>query len=147
MADVKKSDDPKKQIIDMREVGATGLQRFSGFIYEEFLKELIGWKGVAVYKEMGDNDPTVSTILYVIDKFCRQVKWRVEPASDAEFDVEAAEFLESNMDDMDSTWIDSIADILSMLQYGYSVHEINYKRRCGDGFDPTMRSKYTDGRI
>lgn len=139
--------DPKEQVIDFREVGATGLRRFSGFIYEEFLPELTGWKGAQVYKEFGDNDSTAGAVLYAIDKLCRRVPWRVQPASQEGFDVEAAEFLESCMDDMDTTWIDMISEILSMLQYGYSVHEINYKRRCGDGFDPTRRSKFKDGRI
>jgi len=139
--------EPVNQTVDFRQIGATGLKRFSGFIYEEFLRELTGWKGVAVYKEMGDNDSTVGAILFAVDKLCRRVPWRVQPASEQPFDIEAAEFLESCMNDMDTTWIDTISEVLSMLQYGYSVHEICYKRRCGDGLDPTMRSKYTDGRI
>lgn len=144
MADAK---DGKEVVIDMRQVGSTGLRRFSGFIYEEFLKELTGWMGVAVFKEMADNDATVGGILFTIDKLCRRVPWRVQPASQQPFDIEAAEFLETCMDDMDTTWIDQIAEILSMLTYGFSVHELVYKRRCGDGFNPTMRSKYQDGRI
>lgn len=140
--------DPKQLIIDYREVGATGLRRFSGFIYEEFLQELIGWKGVAVYKEMADNSPVVSGLLYAIDKICRRIPWRVEPASTNPNDIEAAEFIDQCRNDMDQTWIDFIAEVLSMLTYGYSVHEINYKRRCGDDkFNPVMRSKYSDGRI
>lgn len=146
MSDVKKNDS-ENLVIDYREVGATGLRRFSGFIYEEFLRELTGWKGVSVYKEMGDNDSVAGAMLYAIDNLCRRVPWRVQPASNQDFDKEAAEFLESCMNDMDNTWIDMISEVLSMLQYGFSVHEIVYKRRCGDGFDPTMRSKYTDGRI
>lgn len=137
----------KNLVIDYRQVGSTGLRRFSGFIYEEFLPELNGWRGAQTYKEMGDNDSVVGALLSTIDKLCRRVPWRVEPASKESFDIEAAEFLETCMNDMDTTWIDMIAEVLSMLQYGYSVHEIVYKRRCGDGFDPTMRSKYSDGRI
>jgi hypothetical protein len=133
--------------IDYRQVGSTGLRRFSGFIYEELLQELVGWRGMAVYKEMGSNDPTISGILFAIDKLARRVPWRVEAASESDFDKEAAEFLEQCMDDMDMTWIDTIADILSFLQYGHSLHELIYKRRCGESFDPTMRSKYSDGRI
>jgi hypothetical protein len=141
------ANDEKEVVIDYREVGATGLRRFSGFIYEEFLLELTGWKGIAIYKEMGDNDAVVSGLLYAMDKICRRVPWRVQEASTHPNDVEAGEFLEQCMNDMDQTWIDFIAEALSMLQYGYSVHETVYKRRCGDGFDPTMRSKYSDGRI
>lgn len=139
--------DEKELVIDYRQVGATGLRRFSGFVYEEFLQELTGWKGVAVYKEMGDNDPTISGILYTIDKLCRRIPFHVQPASTSDFDVEAAEFIETCMNDMDTTWIDFISEVLSMLQYGCSLHELVYKRRCGDGFDPTMRSKFSDGRI
>ncbi len=135
------------QVVDYREVGASGLRRFSGFIYEEFLKELTGWKGCAVYKEMRQNDPTVTAILYAIHMLCRQVEWRVEPASSQPFDIEAADFLESCMNDMSYTWIDTIDEILSFLTYGFSVHELVYKRRCGDSLDPSMRSAHTDGRI
>ena len=137
----------REQIIDYREVGASGLKRFSGFIYEEFLPILTGWKGVAVYKEMSSNDPTVGAILFSIQMLCRRVPWRVKPASDDQRDKEAALFIEQCMNDMSNTWVDTIIEILSMLTYGYSVHEIVYKRRCGASIDPSMRSKYNDGRI
>ncbi len=133
--------------IDLREIGATGLRRFSGFIFEEFLVELTGWKGVAIYKEMGSNDPTVTAMLFAIKMLCRRVPWRVEAASDKPYDQEASEFLESCMNDMSMTWTDCIDEILSMLLYGWSVHEIVYKIRRGDSLDPACRSKHTDGRI
>jgi len=38
-------------------------------------------------------------------------------------------------------------EILTFLVYGHSLHELVYKRRCGDSLDPSMRSKYIDGRI
>ena len=135
------------QIADFREVGASGLRRFSGFIFEEILQELTGWKGVAIYKEMSTNDATVSAILFAIKMLSRRAPWKVEPASTLPEDQEAAEFLETCMEDMSQTWIDMVDEALSMLEYGYSVHEIVYKRRCGDVFDPTMRSKFSDGRI
>lgn len=134
-------------VIDFREVGATGLRRFSGFIYDEFLPELTGWKGVAIYKEMINNDATVSAVRFAIRTLCRRVKWFSDPMSKSPANIEAAEFLETCMNDMSQTWIDTIDEILSMLDYGYSAHEIVYKRRCGDVFDPSMRSKYCDGRI
>jgi hypothetical protein len=133
--------------VDMREIGATGLKRFSGFIQEEFLHELTGWKGLQIYKEMAENDATVSAILFAIKMLCRKVKWFVESPSTLPGDQEAADFLETCMDDMSQTWIDTIDEVLSMLEYGFNVQEIVYKRRCGDVFDPSMRSKYIDGRI
>ena len=120
-----------QQVIDFREVGATGLRRFSGFVYDEFLPELIGWKGAAVYKEMSHNDPVIVSILFAIKMLCRRAKWFVDPPSDKPEDREAGEFLESCMNDMAMTWNDVINEILTMLEYGYSVHEIVYKRRLG----------------
>lgn len=136
-----------QQVVDFREVGATGLKRFSGFIYDEFLPELTQWAGAQTYKEMAWNDATVAAVLFAIKSLCRRAKWLVEPASPSGADHEAAEFLETCMNDMAVTWVDLINEVLTMLEYGYCVEEVVYKRRCGDVFDPAMRSKYADGRI
>lgn len=138
---------PADNILDLREMGASGLRRFSGFIYEEFLPELTGWQGVRTYTEMKKNDPTVGAVLFAIKMLCRKVKWFTDPYCDKPGDVEAAAYLETCLNDMSQTWIDTVDEILSMLEYGHSAHEIVYKRRCGDSKDPSMRSDYNDGRI
>lgn len=51
------------------------------------------------------------------------------------------------MHDMQDTWIDTISEILSFLTYGWSYHEIVYKRRMGNTKDPRTKSKYSDGLI
>ena len=77
----------------------------------------------------------------------RQTKWNVEPGGSTAKDKEAAEFVESCMDDMQNTWVDTISEILSFLTYGWSYHEIVYKRRMGNTADTRTRSKYSDGLI
>lgn len=134
-------------MLDLRDLGQTGLRRYSGFVFEEFLAELVAWKGCAVYKEMSSNDPTISSMLFAVKMLCRRVEWRVNPVSSKGADLEPAEFLESCMDDMSTTWTDFIDEGLSKLEYGYSVHEIVYKRRQGRNIDPSRRSKYNDGRV
>lgn len=139
---------PRERIIDFREVGATGLRRFSGFVFEEFLANLLQWKGAAIYKEMSWNDSTVGACLFAIEMLIRKVEWGVKAASNQPFDLEAKDFLESCKHDMSVTWADLINEIVhETMVYGYSVHELVYKRRCGDVFDPSMRSKHQDGRI
>ena len=135
------------ELVDYREIGATGLRRFSGFVYDEFLLELTGWKGAAIYKEMAYNEPVVAATLFAIMMLCRQVEFFFESASSDQADEEAAEFAEGCMEDMSQPWADTLVEILSMVTYGYSPHEIVYKRRCGDSLDPSQRSKFTDGRI
>jgi len=129
------------------ELGSTGLSRWGGYIAEEWLPELQGVKAIRVYKEMRDNDPVIGAILFAIKMLCRQVTWRVEAAGTSNADREAAAFLESCLYDMSMSWQDTISEVLSMLVFGWSWHEIVLKRRMGDSRNPAKRSKYTDGRI
>lgn len=85
--------------------------------------------------------------MFAIKMLIRQVKWHVEPGGDSAKDREAAEFVESCMDDMQSTWTDTISEVLSFLAYGWSFHEIVYKRRMGKTKNRKTSSKYSDGLI
>jgi len=129
------------------EIGSTGLTRFGGWIYEEWLKDLQGQKAIKIYKEMRDSDPVIGAILFAIKMLIRQASWRVEAGGNTRQDEEAKEFLESCMKDMSHSWHDLITEILSMLVFGWSYHELVFKRRNGDSRDPAQKSKYTDGRI
>ncbi len=131
----------------MSEYGRIGQKRWDGVFSEEFLPELVGLKGIKAYKEMANNDSTVGAILMAIKMLIRNATWRVEPGGDSQKDQEAAEFVESCMDDMQSTWTDTISEILSFLVYGWSFHEIVYKRRNGKSRDRSKSSKYSDGLI
>ncbi len=131
----------------MKELGRIGQRRYGGFFYEEFLRELQGRKGIEVYKEMSENDETVGACLYAIEILLKQAAWDVEPASTSNVDMKAADFLKSCLDDMQDSWIDTISEMLSFLPFGWTYHEIVYKRRNGNSGDPRMRSKYDDGLI
>lgn len=130
-----------------KEIGRIGQRRYGGTIYEEFLHELRGKRGIEVYREMSENDDVVGAILFAIEMLVRQCDWNVEPGGDTAKDKEAAEFVESCMNDMQETWIDTISEILSFLTYGWSFHEIVYKRRMGHTKDSRTKSKYNDGLI
>lgn len=132
----------------MVELGVTGLKRTGGYIDEEFLPALRGRKAIKVFREMSTNDSMVGSLLFAIDKLIREVDWEVVPADQTEENVMAGEFLESCIDDMSHSWDDFIGEVLSMLVYGWSWHEIVFKRRLGPWQkDPKKRSKYEDGLI
>jgi len=144
----------RRQIFD--DLGSYGLRAFSGYVREEFLKQLAGREAQRVYREMLDNSSVVGAIIFAVTQAMRRVTWRVEPASDKAEAKAAAEFVESLMIDMSHTWEDFVVEALSMLGYGFSVHEIVYKRRLGDrphsrpGPKPQAdmgSSKYADGKI
>lgn len=130
-----------------KEMGRLGQKRYGGFFYEEFLKELQGKKGVEVFREMSENDDVIGSILYAIEMLIRQATWNIQPAGNTPKDEEAAEFIYQCMDDMQDTWTDTISEILSFLTYGWSAHELVYKRRAGKSKDSRLNSKYSDGLI
>ena len=117
--------------------GATG----DGRIYEEWLRELVGVRGRRVYREMMDNDPVIGAMLFSFEMLCRQVDWTVEPGIDDAEGNAAATFIDECLHDMDQTWPDTVAEILSMLGFGWSLHELVYKRRT------SATSKHPDGRV
>ena len=129
------------------ELGKVGQYKISGTFFEEFRPELRGKKGIEVYKEMANNDEMVYAILFAIEMLIRNCDFTVEPASDNKIDREAAEFVEQCMNDMQFTWQDTLSEILSFITYGWSYHEIVYKRRVGKTKNARTSSKYDDGLI
>lgn len=130
------------------ELGVTGINRWGGSVSEEFLPQLQYPRAARIYKEMADNDPTIGAILYMAEQLIRKTDWTVQPAGDKSADKKAAQFLEECMHDMSMSWQNTISEILSMLVYGFSFHEIVYKVRGGPSArNPRYRSKYSDGRI
>lgn len=130
------------------EIGVSGLKVFSGYLNEEYLPQLRGTEAVKIYRQMSETDPVVNAVLTAIVLILRAVDWRVEPANDTPAAEKEAEFARSLLDDMSHSWEDTISEIMSMLVYGWSYHEIVLKRRVGpDQRDGSTRSKFTDGRI
>lgn len=136
----------KKFGLAFKELGTTGLQEGSGYIREEFLPKLQWPRAGAVYQEMSYNDPVITAILLCSRQLIRKVEWSVEAASKDPADVEAAEFLQSCMDDMSTTWSAFIDDLMSFFEYGWSYMEIVYKKREGKQ-GPKGSSKHEDHRI
>lgn len=128
--------------MEFMEFGSTGLRRSGGTINEEFLPQLQGTKGFKVYREMRDNDPVIGAMLYAIDKVITRLEWKIEGE-----DERTAVFVEECLHDMSDSWDATLQNILSMLVYGWSFHEIVYKIRRGDTGDGKTSSRYSDNRI
>ncbi len=63
-----------------REIGSTGLKKYSGVVLEEFLSALEGDKGRRKYKEMSSNDPVLYGLMYTFEMLFRNAKRTVRPA-------------------------------------------------------------------
>jgi hypothetical protein len=132
----------------LAEVGSSGLRVFGGYVREEFATNLIGRQATTVYREMMDNSPIIGAIMFAIEGAMRKVEWRVLPGDGKAGDKEIA-FVESLRVDMENSWADFVVEALSMLGYGYSVHETVYKRRNGPKpfGSKVAASKFNDGLV
>src|SRR5213075_1301948 len=141
-ADMELVGEVRRQAPPLLELGSTGLRRAAGYVDEEFLPHLRGRKAIGVYREMSENDAIVGALLFAITMLVRQVQWQVIPAGKTADDAAAARLLETCMDDMSHSWADFITECMSALIFGWSWHEIVYKRRCGPWQrDGKLRSK------
>ena len=131
------------------EYGRTGLRHWGGFVFEEWLRELqSGRRAAEVFREMADSDPVVGGMLYAIEMLIRKVRWWTEPASSSSQDKQYAEQLDTMRQDMETSWTDTVAEIISFLPYGWSYFEMCFKTRGGmDTRDPKLKSRYDDGLI
>lgn len=129
-----------------RELGVTGLSRDGGVVRDEYLRELQGDRWLAVVREMG-NDPIVGAILFAVEMLLRRVPMTVKPMDESQPAQDLAQFVEECIGDMSADWADTLAEILTMLPYGWAYLELVYKRRGGDVDAPESRSRYSDGRI
>lgn len=129
------------------EQGTLGLERYGGYMREEFLSQLQMAQGLKVYREMKDNDATVGAVLYTMEMFIRKVAWKVKEASSAAIDILAKDYVKENMFDMSMTWDNTMSDILTMFPYGWSWHELVYKRRMGYHRNDVKNSEFDDGMV
>src|SRR5438270_11096305 len=130
-ADMRLVSEVHRQSSPFMELGATGLKRASGYVDEEFLPALKGRKAIQIYREMDQNDAIVGALMFAITMLIKEVEWQVVPAGKSANDAGAARLLETCIDDMSHSWTDFIQECLSCLIYGWSWHEIVWKRRSG----------------
>lgn len=135
------------------ELGSTGITRFGAqgrygeSVFEEKLRELQGRAGRELYRQMRLNHPVVAAVLYALSWALRSVSYRPLGASDRGLDREAVDFIAGCMEDMSFSWSDTLSFIVDpMLEQGFSLVEIVYKKRLGPN-RAEAKSAYNDGLI
>ena len=131
----------------MAEIGASGLQYYSGMVQEEWLPQLKGTQGQRNLREMSETDAIVRAFLYAVEMMLRPTEWTVEPGGETPADEQASEYLESVLGDMSHTMADFISEWMATPVYGYCAFEICLKLRAGENEKPGLASRYTDNKV
>lgn len=130
----------RQQPVTFNELGGTGLWGTTSRLWEDPNNQLRGLQGRKILREMR-TDPVIAAVFLAIENALRQAEWRVVSTSDTPVDQEAKDFLSSCLKDMSFSWGDTIQFALQMLEQGFSVLEVVYKKRM------PQNSRYPDGRI
>lgn len=134
----------------LSELGGTGLRHQNGYIDEEIVRDLQWPNCIKVYSEM-EHDALISGALYAVKQFIKSSTWAVKEYEGADKPADAAEqanFLRTCLEDLAKPWSETLDEVLSCLTYGFSVHEIVYKRRLGrQQTNLKFKSKFNDGLI
>lgn len=139
---------PAVKSLDSTIIGTSGVRHSGGYVYEEFLPELQGVKGRKAYRQMADNDPIIGAMLLAFKTLFRAVDWSIQAVDNSPKALEAKDFVDNVFKDMDQSFADVMANVASMFAFGFSVHEILWKRRVGPLENTAeRRSKFTDGKI
>lgn len=128
-------------------LGSSGLNESGGLIDEEWLHQLKNDKGHKIYTEMRDNDPVIGAILYAIKTLVRQTKCSIQPANDNPKSRQYAQFVEECIQDMEISFPDFLAEVLSFLPFGWSYFETLYKVRSGYNENPKLSSSFSDNNV
>lgn len=125
-------------------LGDTGITRAGGYIDEPW-RRLTGARWQREVRAMLDT-PVIRGMVVAVEMLIRRAEWQIEPAKDGGTAAqETADFIDSCRFDMRVPWEDTLAEILSFLPFGYSLHEVVLKRRLGDEGNPS--SAADDGLI
>ena len=139
----------KVRAMPYTEIGRSGLRRFSGYVNEEFIYNLRGKRGIRTYREMRENDPIVGASLLAIEQTIRKVRWTVVPPKidDGQLAKKSADFVRTCTTDMSHTWDAMMAEIVTMLAFGWSWMEMVLKVRGGETRNPKTNSRFDDGLV
>jgi phage gp29-like protein len=115
------------------DLGGSGTILVNGFLEQDYLAKLAGVAGLDQFDRMRKSDGQVFATLCAIEYPIRGTTWYIDPAkdkhgtSDAQAE-EVAEFVENALfKRMHQTWDDTLREILTMLPFGFSVHEKVYE--------------------
>lgn len=120
---------------NIKAVGTTGTNIFSGFFDEETLSKLVAEQGIAIFDRMRRSDGQVKMLLSVFKNPIKAAKWGIEAVDDSDKEKEIADFVEHVLfNDMGysdgskvKTFSEFIGEALTMAEFGFSCFEIIHK--------------------
>lgn len=138
MAD--KTQTPPKEELGI-EYGDSGVRIFNGVIVtDEYRPELAGHALMRTIEEMRRGDATIHAGLTAVKMPIIAAEWFVVPGGEDAQDKAAAELIDFQFNDV-LNWKNILTEILTMLEFGFSVFELVFDFRSVNGVDRIVITK------
>lgn len=112
----------------MGEVGVTELGLYKNTTFGQYNPDDLQRRkgGLKIYDKMRVDDQVKASLALKVNAVLAS-GWDIEPASQDPADIEIAEFVKAALEGIKGTVNDTLREILTALDYGYSVSEIVWK--------------------
>lgn len=117
----------KKEVEQPRTGEIASTDSVVSFNFQRFNPDsLVGRKGLRIYDRMRIDDQ-VKACMSLKKNAVLQSGWFIEPASDSTQDEEIAQFVEFNLNNLKGTFSNNLKEIMTALDFGYSITEKVWK--------------------
>jgi hypothetical protein len=117
------------------ELGATTKTHWGNFALEEYNPTLMGLNGLNQFHKMRRSDGQVSGLLRLVKTPILAARWYVSPGGQRKKDMQIADFVEKALWKWTtSSFPQVLSEIMTMLDFGFAVHEKVYEMRTVPGY-------------
>lgn len=132
------------QPVKVIEVGSAGTEIYGGYISEEYLAELRGKPWADTVDKMRRSDGNVRMAINAIKLPLKSSNWFIRPINDSpEAELQKRLLEKALFEDTGRSFTKLLGEILTCLEFGYSVFELTFKPKLNDpelGHYNTLRS-------
>lgn len=109
--------------VQLKPLGASGTELYSGYFSEEYLQNLRGRPGAKVWDEIRRSESQVSMLMHAVMNPIKAATWEYEACKDVPDGEKHKELIEYCAKEM-IDWETHLHEALTMLIFGFSVFEI-----------------------
>lgn len=109
----------------MTQIGRSGTYNFGGIItQEEYNTDLTRWNALKAYDVMRRSDATVGAAMHAVKLPLLSSSYTIQPDGDTPSAIKKGDFIRQELFGRNITWNAVMREILTNLDFGYSVFEI-----------------------
>lgn len=124
---------PKQVTLHVEPTGTSGTEIYAGYFSEEYLQKLRGTPAADLWDQMRRSDPKIKMVLSAVKNPILGAHWTVQPGMEGDEFKKQAELIEQILfKDLDQSWTQTLREMLTHLDFGYSLFEVLHKPVIGN---------------